>query len=664
MFSTAGAFRKIACPAGHGCQLLNCIFGHEDTSEVKSEAPSVNNQSSRRSLSLSPPPKRRKLSRDMSPPMERQSSSATNQNSHVSVASVPTPLNNLSRLHRTSQTPSSATTRPGQQKAEFAKDATPAAQLKRVSQTMSTNEKTPRPNTEGVKSLLEEVEPPPITRHQPGPSASTFQAPITANDAVLRPREIIKQPVPFHKRLDFLKKLHKVIDLTNTRLIKALPKQPEMRMTTQEVVVQALNDEESAANKSTNADTYQQAISNTMVKFNKMIPSTWAKFMLQTWRKPTATNSTSNDKNVVTGLTLAQEIIFVRSLATPVTGLEQYGYVTSPPSEEAIHEATEVVKSMGNYETCDRCNTRFQVFPGRNEAGELVSGGLCRYHWARSVYKKGLQENTYPCCGLATHIGGCVVAKNHVFKVSDKNRLAAQLQFEETPTHNDSKIRGPVTYDCEMVYTTLGMELARLTAMSWPDKRPLIDVLVRPYGEILDFNTRFSGVTVDMYSKAKNYENTQAKADTEGTPSENGDITRAPLQRVASPAAARALLFDLLNPDTPLIGHAIDNDLNTCRIIHPTIIDTVLLYPHPRGLPIRYRLKDLAAKYLQRDIQTGGAAGHDSKEDSEATGDLVLHKIREEWRKLKGVGWSWNGDVLVSPADRAAVDSTNATSKI
>jgi DNA polymerase III epsilon subunit-like protein len=99
------------------------------------------------------------------------------------------------------------------------------------------------------------------------------------------------------------------------------------------------------------------------------------------------------------------------------------------------------------------------------------------------------------------------------------------------------------------------------------------------------------------------------------------------LRKVASPEAARELLFGYLRPETPLIGHAIDNDLNVCRIIHPFIVDTVLLYPHPRGLPFRYGLKFLSQKYLSRGIQTGGEAGHDSKEDAVATGDLVRKMV-------------------------------------
>jgi hypothetical protein len=48
--------------------------------------------------------------------------------------------------------------------------------------------------------------------------------------------------------------------------------------------------------------------------------------------------------------------------------------------------------------------------------------------------------------------------------------------------------------------------------------------------------------------------------------------------RSASPEVARELLFSLISPDTLLIGHGIENDLNAVRIAHPTIIDTYYRY--------------------------------------------------------------------------------------
>jgi hypothetical protein len=136
----------------------------------------------------------------------------------------------------------------------------------------------------------------------------------------------------------------------------------------------------------------------------------------------------------------------------------------------------------------------------------------------------------------------------------------------------------------------------------------------------------------------------------------NSDPQEHGLHKVESPAAARKLLFDLISPDTPLLGHAIDNDLNVVRIIHPCVVDTVLLYPHPRGLPVRFGLKVLSYKYLGRGIQMAGADGHDSKEDAVATGDLITKKVIEKWKVMQHDGWKFSGGLLLSldEADGAA----------
>ena len=118
---------------------------------------------------------------------------------------------------------------------------------------------------------------------------------------------------------------------------------------------------------------------------------------------------------------------------------------------------------------------------------------------------------------------------------------------------------------------------------------------------------------------------------------------------VDSPMVARNLLFKLLSPSTPLIGHAIENDLNAARIVHPCIVDTVLLFPHPAGLPRRRALKTLAKQMLGRNIQIGGSLGHDSKEDAIATGDLVRVKVGRKWKEMQREGWTRQEGRFVPP---------------
>lgn len=65
-------------------------------------------------------------------------------------------------------------------------------------------------------------------------------------------------------------------------------------------------------------------------------------------------------------------------------------------------------------------------------------------------------------------------------------------------------------------------------------------------------------------------------------------------------------------------------------MIHPFIVDTSILYPHPRGPPLKSSLKWLSQKYLSREIQKGhGTSGHNSIEDARATLDLVKQKCEK-----------------------------------
>ncbi len=93
-------------------------------------------------------------------------------------------------------------------------------------------------------------------------------------------------------------------------------------------------------------------------------------------------------------------------------------------------------------------------------------------------------------------------------------------------------------------------------------------------------------------------------------------------------------LLKILHPKTILIGHSLNSDLTALKLTHPFIIDTALLYPHPRGPPLKSSLKYLAQRYLNREIQkghgsAGPGAGHDSIEDARTCLDLVKLKCEK-----------------------------------
>lgn len=489
----------------------------------------------------------------------------------------------------------------------------------------------------------------------------------------LNPRMLPKSPANHSIRSAILDRLFSAMTSLNEKLTKEKDSSNKcFVLTRDELVIMALDEEETVAKD--NASLYSNVIKLRIVKLTKMTTDEWTKEVMThlntRYYQINAPQSSSQQppKPIDTGLTKNEEAALLSELITPLNGLEEFGYVTRAPTESDTETAKKGVEESKGWEKCDRCGGRFQVFPGRREEdGALTSGGECTYHPGRPTYPSrkrtdnvtGSSDAYFPCCSESLGTSpGCTKSTTHVFKVTEPKRLASILQFKPTPAQPEKGRMQPVCMDCEMGYTTLGLEMIRLTAISWPEGNDLLDVLVKPMGEVLDLNSRFSGVFPEHYVSATPY----------GTiiPNTNStETTKSPLQFVESPAAARDLLLGLLQPDTPLIGHAIDNDLNVCRIIHPTVIDTVVLYPHPRGrLPYRMGLKALARKFLNREIQTGGDRGHDSKEDSKATGDLVRVKVGERWNRLKAKGWRIENDTLIPPPKQESQDAHQAASEL
>ncbi len=129
--------------------------------------------------------------------------------------------------------------------------------------------------------------------------------------------------------------------------------------------------------------------------------------------------------------------------------------------------------------------------------------------------------------------------------------------------------------------------------------------------------------------------------------------------------------------DTLLVGHSLDNDLIALKLVHskvggrragerepfcllfshagclrsslhlpctschltishppphpnpprapPKVLDTAVMFPHPRGPPYKSALRMLTQRHLKRSIQDGS---HDSVADARAAMDLALLKIK------------------------------------
>ncbi|KAK6597969.1 exonuclease [Botrytis cinerea] len=479
----------------------------------------------------------------------------------------------------------------------------------------------------------------------------------------LNPRARKTAPAVHNIRLRLVQALHDQLKRLNSELSNdANDEEKELVFSDQGLITRALDLEEAACETPT---IYSNVVKNKIMVYKRMTVAQWKDERAREIAKDKASRAPLSDtpakkpegppKPIETGLTPEEELAILPRLYTPITELSQHGYVTNVPTPAEIEKAKSGIEASKGWEV---------LFPGRREEdGILASGGCCTYHFGKHYWKdrssldpKAKREKKWRCCDqIIGETSGCTTADHHVFKVTEVKRLAAVLNFAKTPEDeaDPPAPTQPVCIDCEMGYTVHGLELLRLTATSWPSGSPLLDVLVRPYGEILDLNSRYSGVYPQDITSAIPYS---------FPGSERIAQNKGKLRIVDSPAIARTLLFSFLTPSTPIIGHGLENDLNATRFIHPTIIDTALLFPHKAGLPYRNGLKMLMQTLLNRNIQMitftdGKADGHDSKEDANAAGDLVRFRVGKEWEKMQRAGWKLKNGIFEPPENNTDAKS-------
>uniref|UniRef100_A0A182JSR9 Exonuclease domain-containing protein n=1 Tax=Anopheles christyi TaxID=43041 RepID=A0A182JSR9_9DIPT len=151
--------------------------------------------------------------------------------------------------------------------------------------------------------------------------------------------------------------------------------------------------------------------------------------------------------------------------------------------------------------------------------------------------------------------------------------------------------------DCEMCGAVGGKSV--LTRVSMVDEagKVVYNELVQPYEKIVDYRTKFSGITASMLRDVR--------------------TTLADVQRQVR---------ELLPPDAILVGHSLNSDLLAMEMLHPYVIDTSIIY-NITGNPMhKQKLKILTKKFLDQDIQ-GSTGGHDSIEDCAASLELVQQKL-------------------------------------
>ncbi|NXT57466.1 REXO5 exonuclease, partial [Pluvianellus socialis] len=197
--------------------------------------------------------------------------------------------------------------------------------------------------------------------------------------------------------------------------------------------------------------------------------------------------------------------------------------------------------------------------------------GLTSYTLTLEEQKK----NDYPIKGFSR-------CKGYIYTECDQQRTDSSPLFG---------------LDCEMCLTAKGNEVTRVSLVD-AQGRCLLNELVKPETEVVNYRTRFSGITKEMLLPVK---------------TRLSDI--------------QTRLKKMLPRDAVLVGHSLNGDLQALEMIHPSVIDTSLLFARNGGR--RFKLKFLAKAVLGKEIQSEEKLGHDPAEDARAALELAQFFIEQ-----------------------------------
>ncbi|GLV46327.1 uncharacterized protein CBL_13182 [Carabus blaptoides fortunei] len=367
-----------------------------------------------------------------------------------------------------------------------------------------------------------------------------------------------------------------------TRYLHLMAKEcAKLYTSNQAVYERALNEEFNCYSKCTAIGTYRNSVMLSINRLRKEAES------------GKSANSTKDNSSEFTGQKFYDNIS--KWMLTKEELIENgYPQPGAPKKGYALFKDNRIIEKIPeNSQLCIRCKKTYPV----TEDGYPVFPEDCIYHPGSRFVFRG--ETKYVCCRDSGTAGGCCICPTHVFEIRDLSQLSGFVTTFDPEYSDDPKSIRVYALDCEMVYTTRGFELARVTVIDHKCE-VVYESLVKPLGDILDHNTRYSGLTEEMME----------------------NVTT----RITEVQATLLLMF---NSKTILIGHSLESDLKAMRLIHNSVIDTSVLFPHKMGPPKKRALRGLASDYLKKIIQNS-EGGHDSAEDAITCMELIMWKLKEE----------------------------------
>ncbi|KAF0763185.1 RNA exonuclease 1 [Aphis craccivora] len=259
-------------------------------------------------------------------------------------------------------------------------------------------------------------------------------------------------------------------------------------------------------------------------------------------------------------------------------------------------------KRNGDKFVCMNCRSEFEV----NKHGmPIVTLTKCIYHSGKLKFERAKNEKFWLCCYKRQHESGCESSIYHMPDKFDEDALENFVMTKSKKYDKKAEIPNFYALDCEMVNTTFGIEIVRVTVINHEGEE-VYESKVKPFNTILDYKSKYSGITEESLKYC-----TKRLSDVQQD------------------------LLKMFDKDSILIGHSLESDLKALKMVHYNVVDTSIMYPHKYGPPYKWGLKLLAEQHLQRIIQS--EEGHDSKEDALASLDLVWKKLKEDVKKFKPV---------------------------
>jgi RNA exonuclease 1 len=215
------------------------------------------------------------------------------------------------------------------------------------------------------------------------------------------------------------------------------------------------------------------------------------------------------------------------------------------------------------------------------------------------------------------------IEKYPILSSDDNYSNFNKTKTKYSPVNDSSPI---YSLDCEMCYTSAQkLEVTRISVVN-ENCEVIYDTLVKPKNKIINYLTKYSGVTKKLL-----------------------DPINVTLDDV------HKHLDRILPEDAILCGQSLNSDLQALQLIHPYIIDTSVIYNLTGFRHVKSSLKHLSFKFLNMDIQNNDSDGHDSTEDAIAAMKLVKLKLN------MGLGF---GDKVLLRKDPNFIDLNSTTMSI